>query len=103
MKKTHLEKVEVDKDVLDDVICNKCGESCKDSSNMNYEGLLEVSVEGGYASKLGDSVRYTFSLCENCLEELFKSFKINPFKRYGMFSGGDPNERYDDDEETNEQ
>lgn len=95
MRKFHLEKIEVDKEVLDDIICNKCGRSCKDSSEMNYEGLLEISVEGGYASILGDTVKYTFSLCEECLKELFESFKIKCEKRSGMFAG-------DYNEEANE-
>lgn len=92
MIKTHNEKIEVDKEILDDIICNKCGESCKDSSGMNYEGLIEASVEGGYASKLGDTVRYTFSLCENCLSALFDTFKFDPSKNYGLFSGGESEE-----------
>lgn len=61
----------------EDVICNKCGESCKDKENMNYEGLIEVSVLGGFCSKyIGDDTEYVFSLCEKCTMDLIKSFSI---------------------------
>jgi hypothetical protein len=43
---------------------------------MNYEGLIGAVVQGGFKAKLGDSVRYEFDLCETCLDELFKTFKI---------------------------
>ncbi len=78
MRNFHLESIVEYKNVTDDIICNKCGNSCKDSCDMNYEGLIEASVFGGYASKLGDQVNYEFSLCEDCLIELFKTFKHNP-------------------------
>lgn len=71
--------------VTADIICNKCGESCctDDSDEMSawrdYDGLLEVGGSGGYHSKhIGDMTYFTFSLCEKCLMELFKTFKINP-------------------------
>lgn len=52
----------------EDIICNMCGKSC--FGGMNYNGLIEVSVSGGYDSTaLEDGVRYTFSICEDCLKE----------------------------------
>ena len=76
MKKTTTITVEVEKVQIDDILCNACGKSCKDRSDMNFEGLIETSITGGYASKLGDQITYTFSICEDCLEKLFESFKI---------------------------
>ena len=78
MIKSHKIKVEKEQEVIDDVICNKCGNSCRDEHDMNYEGLIEAYVSGGYGSKLGDSVNYKFSLCETCLSEMFKTFKFEP-------------------------
>lgn len=72
--------------VTKDIICNKCGESCCTSTSdpdevtawRDYDGLLEASGSGGYHSKhIGDMTYFTFSLCERCLMELFKTFKIN--------------------------
>lgn len=68
-------------DEIDDVICNKCGDSCRQEHRLSNEGLIEISVQGGYWSNyIGDGTRYTFSICEKCLIELFASFKIEPEK-----------------------
>ncbi len=89
---------------VDDILCNKCGRSCKDLSGWGYEGLLEAYISGGYGSKIGDGVGCEFSLCETCLLELFEIFKFPPkFLEYGAFSG-DLNaiaaENSDEEEET---
>jgi hypothetical protein len=72
--------------IVDDVICNKCGESCKpEKDDFFYEegsldrfyGLIETEVAGHYYSPvLLDCTYYRFSVCEMCLSELFLSFKI---------------------------
>jgi hypothetical protein len=42
-------------------------------------GLVEQTVSGGYSSEhLLTTTRYTFSLCEKCLRNLFDSFKVPP-------------------------
>jgi len=77
--------VKMEKETVEDVLCNKCGFSCKrvypNSSNDDGEfyGLIEVSFSTGYLSDpLPDCQIYTFSLCETCLYDLFASFKIKP-------------------------
>lgn len=79
IKKIKVEKV-VEEEVVEDILCNKCGRSCKNGyypeENPNYDGLIEVTVMGGYGAKLGDMTAYTFSICEDCLKEIFNSFKI---------------------------
>jgi ssDNA-binding Zn-finger/Zn-ribbon topoisomerase 1 len=70
-----------------EVICNKCGKSMrvedgiKDTDHSwGYYGLVDAEFSGGYMSinrdGIGDGGIYTFSLCESCLAELFKTFKI---------------------------
>ena len=79
-----------------DIICNKCGVSCKvgnssdrwskrlnkrvESKNFaqnDYDGILEYEVHGGYFSTLlGDMTSYRFSVCAACLLDLFKTFKV---------------------------
>lgn len=79
MKKTKFVKVEKIDEVIDDIVCNKCGGSCKsaDEYDTNFYGLIETYIEGGYNSiSLEDGMSYTFSLCEKCLKELFENFKI---------------------------
>ena len=61
---------------IKDIICNKCGNSCKGIAN--YCGLIEICVDGNYdSSVLEDGKKYEFSLCEKCLDSLFKDFKIH--------------------------
>lgn len=84
-------------------LCNLCGESCyftQDNRSAddkrfgsNY-GLIDCTVSGGYESTPGnghgaldDLETYTFSMCEFCLDWLFKLFKIPP-------SLTDPDEKF---------
>ena len=70
-----LETREVLTAITKDIICNKCGNSCRGIAN--YCGLIETCVEGNYDSTiLEDGKKYEFSLCEKCLDNLFKDFKI---------------------------
>lgn len=66
-----------------DVLCNKCGESCKSEMGSFY-GLIEAVVTGGYeSSHLGDCTVYKFSLCEGCLQSIFDTFKHDPLNDKG--------------------
>lgn len=72
--------------VVQDIICNKCGESCRTDGDdpstyhKSFDGLIEVCAHGGYWSKvIGDMNKYQFSLCESCLVEFAKTFKIDAF------------------------
>lgn len=101
-----------------DVLCNKCGESCTPPAARSERGqhvkwiegqglvaitpeealslrgpplygLIEQTVRGGYDSyALEDLEKYTFSLCEGCLKELFDAFKI-PVAQSEYLAGGD--------------
>ena len=88
MKKTKKIIKSVETIQTQDIICNKCGESCKignigetgNQKNLDwdiYGGLIESEIFGGYySSKLDDQSKYTFSLCEHCLVKMFKNFKV---------------------------
>lgn len=79
-----VETKSIETEIVKDVFCNKCGESCIPSllrsDNIfpkDFYGLIETTVSGGYYSDaLSDCCNYTFSLCEGCLIELFDSFKL---------------------------
>ena len=63
-------------EVVEDIICNKCGESLR-VDEYNFCGLEDAKVIGCYGSKhIGDLVEYEFHLCEKCVMELIESFKI---------------------------
>lgn len=79
MIKTVKETVTREVEYVEDVICNRCGNTCKPPDASDFYGLIEARVSGGYWSpRLGDMRVYVFSLCENCLDELFSTFKIDP-------------------------
>jgi hypothetical protein len=62
-------------EIVTDVICNMCGESCL--SKRSFNGIIDAYVEGGFDSThLKDCTRYTFSVCEKCVKEWFDNFKI---------------------------
>jgi hypothetical protein len=77
MKRTIVKKVE--KEFVEDIICNKCGNSCRPPGIEDFYGLIEVGFSTGYFSPaFPDGVSYTFSMCEKCLKEIFDTFKIKP-------------------------
>jgi len=72
-----------------DIICNKCGirfgcdhyeVNCENKNNSHY-GLAEIEINGDQKG-LCDSVCYSFSICDECLEEIFKTFKFQPETKY---------------------
>lgn len=66
----------------EDVLCNKCGNSLKIGHFNEFYGLVEVEFSTGYFSNaLPDGMIYSFSLCEPCLEKLFKEFKLPPTEK----------------------
>lgn len=70
----------------EDVRCNKCGGSCKVDGAPGQYGLIKQSVHGGYGSTaLSDMTEYRFSMCEQCLSDLFESFKIPVVEREVLF------------------
>ncbi len=76
-----------------DIICNKCGESCipehcRDGNHGpgSFYGLIEASFTSGYCSPtLPDGNSYSFSICETCMAEIFKTFKIAPEEQEALF------------------
>jgi len=65
-----------------DLICNQCGKSLKQffgkgEEDFNYCGLEEVFMWCGSGS-CNDGLRYTFSMCEECVGKLFSTFTHPP-------------------------
>lgn len=57
--------------IITKVMCNKCGCEIPDSINSNFYASF------GYGSK-HDGQEWSFELCENCLEDIIKTFKYIP-------------------------
>lgn len=51
-----------------DVICDKCGKSCRDSMGMNFE-YAEIEACWGFASKK-DLEHHTAQVCEACYDAI---------------------------------
>lgn len=86
-------KVIKEVEVIEDMLCNLCGNSLKVSLFTNkdnptddqdedhlfeFYGLKGIKYQGGYWSEgpIEDMMNYSFNLCEPCLGNLFASFKI---------------------------
>lgn len=59
-------------------VCNKCGTVYTVGEVKNAEeGLIGCEIAAGYgACHLTDGIKYTFSICEKCLSELFDTFTV---------------------------
>ena len=55
--------------VIDKIICNKCGKEIK------QEDVLSVEKRWGYFSEKDNEVHH-FDLCEQCYDEMVASFQI---------------------------
>src|SRR5690606_6519649 len=84
--------------IIDPILCNKCGNSLVAGKNPydDFQGLIDANFIGGYNSKKWDLTRVSFSLCEECLEELFASFKIPHKEEEYMAAHNYINEQYKD-------
>ena len=81
IRKESCEHCGVGDEFLTDILCNKCGKTCKifidqEHKHFNYEGLRAWLV-GGYGSRW-DTSELSFDLCEPCTAELIESFIIPP-------------------------
>ena len=70
----------VEKQVVKDVLCNKCGESCayeisKDRRNFNS---AVITADFGYGSLIYDMQDWEVHICEPCYASFEATFKIKP-------------------------
>ena len=70
MIKTEPKIIEVE--ILQDVICDSCGNSCKNSTNFEYMTLRNY---WGYGSKK-DGEFWQAHICEKCVDEKFPFIKF---------------------------
>ena len=60
---------------LEKIICNKCGKEILVCGGVPQEDVLEVEKRWGYFSRKDNQIDQ-FDLCEDCYDELVKSFQI---------------------------
>lgn len=69
--RTGLEKTQK----IEKIICNKCGREIPVQGGILQEDVLEVEKRWGYHSRKDNQVDQ-FDLCEDCYDELVRSFLI---------------------------
>lgn len=86
MRVTRKVRVVVRRHELEDILCNRCGESCRlPSGNYNATPLI---ARGSYDSSFPpDLSSWTLHLCEICLAWLVAGCKIPPKVAAGMGGG----------------
>lgn len=62
------------KDLLE-IYCNKCGKKITIDNGIVKEGAFSITYGWGYFSKK-DGETHSLDLCEDCYDELIKSFNI---------------------------
>src|SRR3990172_2012939 len=78
--KWHMRKYKteiVESSLLDDVLCDRCGESCK--RKINYE-LANITADWGYESRK-DCESADLDICENCFDELMEWIDAGRLRR----------------------
>ena len=62
-------------DKLVEVICNKCNRKITVENEIIKEGVFSVDYKWGYFSKKDNQID-RFDLCEDCYDELIRSFCV---------------------------
>lgn len=79
MKITEQKTETVTRDVVTDIRCNLCGESCLDTHETHNNLGVEVNIHGCYGSAFpADMTSWKFHLCELCVTFLVSRFKLFP-------------------------
>ncbi|MCT4542524.1 MAG: hypothetical protein N4A63_03145 [Vallitalea sp.] len=73
------EKKIIKNNVLSEVYCNKCGKLIYSDEIKEKVDYIDVSKEWGYFSNKDMEIHH-FDLCEQCYDELIKTFKFQPTK-----------------------
>ena len=79
MKITEQKTETVTKEIVTDVLCNLCGESCLDKDECRNDLGVEVNIHGCYGSAFPpDMTSWKFHLCELCVAFLVSRCKLFP-------------------------
>lgn len=71
------EKKLTENNVLSEVYCNKCGKLIYSDELKQKDDYIKVIKEWGYFSNK-DMETHSFELCEECYDNLIKTFKFQP-------------------------
>ena len=57
------------------ILCNCCGRELRIENDVLMEDIVQVKKDWGFFSQK-DGERHTFSLCEECYDEITEKFQI---------------------------
>ena len=77
MIKSHYEETTVEQEIIDDVICNCCGQPIKRPYGRTLDDYIHITKQWGYASDY-ENETHNIDLCEDCYKNIIKKFKIRP-------------------------
>jgi hypothetical protein len=83
MKKVKTVDKVVQEEQIEDITCDICLESCRDSLDMNFE-CLSISTKWGYGSNNKDGEKWEAHVCESCTEKYLKDLIL--FNKSSYFS-----------------
>jgi hypothetical protein len=73
-------QLKVWENILEKYICNMCGaEMSAEEAEQDCKEMYQFIMNFGYGSKK-DGERWSFDLCEDCLDKITDLFKIPPKK-----------------------
>ena len=70
-------KIQTETEVIDKIVCDKCGLRIDPEDFVEYQEFITVRVEGGYGSIFGDGSILECDLCQQCTKLLLGDYLIN--------------------------
>lgn len=70
------EKVRKTVSELSAVICDKCKTRVEVDDVFEMQEMLSLTIQGGYASVLGDGSTYDMDLCQKCVKEVLGPYLV---------------------------
>ena len=74
MLKTHIETTTEERQVVDALVCDRCGREAKPDDYVEYQEFVRVHFEGGYGSIFGDCVEHRCDLCQHCVKDVLGEY-----------------------------
>jgi hypothetical protein len=74
MFKTKKQTREVEVEIVEVFICDKCKKEITPQDTWEWDEAYSISFRGGYASVFGDGAEVECDLCQHCLKELIETY-----------------------------
>lgn len=71
----HYKTIESTKEYIEEMYCNKCGDSIQVTNGIVAQGVYQGDSVWGYFSNK-DGVKHSFDICEKCYDKMVNEFVI---------------------------